>query len=44
MVMPSLSGYPVDRTIVRRAELERRARIGRTPAASRRRWLVWLRG
>jgi hypothetical protein len=45
MVMPPLSGYPVDRAIIRRTELERRARIGdRAAARWPRRWLGWLMG
>ena len=45
MDTPRLSGYPIDREIVRRSQLERQARRARKRAKRLpRRWLGWLLG
>jgi hypothetical protein len=44
MVTPKLTGYPVDRTVIRRAQLERAARHHRKQATRQRRWWQELFG
>jgi hypothetical protein len=46
MDIPRLSGYPIDRTIMERSQLERHARRARRKATPPpRRWLgLWLLG
>jgi hypothetical protein len=45
MVTPRLSGYPIDREIARRSQLQRQARRARKRAERPpQRWLAWLVG